>query len=493
MKLTLGKIADWIHAEGEFNTGAEALGYSIDSRTIGAGDLFFAVRGERVDGHEYVETALLNGAVAAVVSMRWLAPVGVDEARLLRVPDSHADCVLQSMQTLAHAVRRAWGKKVIGVTGSAGKTTTKECIAAVLSAKFRVLKTEGNLNNHFGVPLTLLRLEREHEVAVLEMGMNHAGEIRALAKIAEPDCAVVSNVAGVHLEFFADGIEGIARAKYELVDSLPRDGVAVLNGDDERVREFGRGMGERAVLYGTRDGCTVRAAAIEDHGLRGTDFVVEVESRKLRGRVLSWPMTLHLTGRHNVMNALAAVAVGCMNEVELGDACSILERMRPTEKRGNVLAWQGAEIVNDTYNSNPHALGAMVEALRATPAKRRIVVAGEMLELGPVGASLHGSCGASMSGLDFVLGVRGLAKSLVDGATAAGIAAEFMETPEQAGEWLRANLREGDVVLLKASRGVRLEGALEALGGRELRPCTEGDSSIEVPKGNDRMNIDDAG
>ncbi len=175
MKLTLGQIADWIHAEGEFDTGAEALGYSIDSRTIGAGDLFFAVKGERVDGHDYVETALADGAVAAVVSMRWLKPAMVDEARLLRVPESGADCVLHSMQRLGNCVRRVWGGRVIGVTGSAGKTTTKECVAEVLSSKFQVLKTEGNFNNHFGLPLTLLRLQPEHQVAVLEMGMNHAG------------------------------------------------------------------------------------------------------------------------------------------------------------------------------------------------------------------------------------------------------------------------------------------------------------------------------
>lgn len=458
MRLTLGQIADWIHAEGEFDTGAEALGYWIDSRTIGAGDLFFAVKGERVDGHEFVETALADGAVAAVVSMRWLKPAAVDEARLLRVPESESDCVLHSMQKLAHAVRRVWGKRVIGVTGSAGKTTTKECIAAVLGAKFKVLKTEGNFNNHFGLPLTLLRLEREDEVAVVEMGMNHAGEIRALAKIAEPEWAVVSNVAAVHLEYFADGIEGIARAKYELVESLPADGVAFLNADDERVRTFGRGMGERAVLFGTSEGAAVRAEAIEDHGLLGTEFELVVGDDAMR-----WPVMLRLPGRHNVMNALAAIAVGRLSGVDVGEAIAALERMRPTAKRGNVVLWRGAEIVNDTYNSNPGALDAMVEALRNTKAKRRIVVAGEMLELGLLGGSLHGSCGAAMTGVDAVLGVRGLAKELVEGALGAGVKAEFVETPEMAGEWLRANLREGDVVLLKASRGVRLERALEAL------------------------------
>src|SRR5579875_2135248 len=244
MKLALGQIADWIHAEGDFETSAIASGYSIDSRTLSAGDLFFAVRGERVDGHDFVQAALANGAAAAVVSMRWLRPEATDEARLLRVPDEDSDCVLQSMQRLAREVRRHWAKRVIGITGSVGKTTTKECIAAVLGSQFNVLKTEGNLNNHFGVPLQLLRLEPEHDVAVLEMGMNHAGEISALAKIAEPDWAVVSNVAPVHLEHFPDGIAGIARAKRELVDALPPNGLAILNGDDHRVAEFGLGRGE---------------------------------------------------------------------------------------------------------------------------------------------------------------------------------------------------------------------------------------------------------
>jgi UDP-N-acetylmuramoyl-tripeptide--D-alanyl-D-alanine ligase len=360
------------------------------------------------------------------------------------------------MQRVSNRVRRAWGKRVIGVTGSAGKTTTKECIAAVLGAKYKVLKTEGNFNNQFGLPLTLLRLEMDDEVAVLEMGMNHAGEILALAKIAEPDWGVVSNVAGVHLEFFEDGIEGIARAKYELVQALPLEGVAVLNGDDERVRGFGRGMGGRAVLFGTRKDCAVRAVEMEELGLKGTAFTVIAGEERLR-------MVMRLPGRHNVMNALAAIAVGTLSGVGLGEACGALEQMRPAEKRGNLMEWRGAEIVNDTYNSNPAALDSMVDALRKTEAKRRIVVAGEMLELGAEGTELHRSCGAAMAGLDIVVGVRGLAKELVQGASEAGMAAEFLETAELAGKWMRSNLREGDVVLLKGSRGVRLERALEAL------------------------------
>jgi UDP-N-acetylmuramoyl-tripeptide--D-alanyl-D-alanine ligase len=461
VRLTLGQIADWIHAEGEFNLHAEALGCSIDSRTIAAGELFFAVKGERVDGHDYVEAALANGAVAAVVSMRWLKPASVEDARLLRVPDDEADCVLQSMQRLANRVRREWGGRVIGVTGSAGKTTTKECVAQVLASKFRVLKSEGNLNNHFGLPLQLLKLEPEHEVAVIEMGMNHAGEIRALAKIAAPDWAVVSNVAAVHLEFFADGIEGIARAKYELIEALPKDGVAVLNGDDVRVAKFGRGMGERAVLYGTAENAAVRAVDIKERGLNGTEFTVVVSGRRC-------PVALRLPGRHNVLNALAAIAVGLESGIEIAACCEALERMRATEKRGDLLRWRGAEIVNDTYNSNPQALMSMIEALSRTEATRRVVVAGEMLELGPEAAALHARCGefAVGAGIDVVIGVRGLAKELVEAASVAGVVALFAETPELAGEWLRENLRDGDVVLLKASRGVQLERALAALQTR---------------------------
>ena len=458
MKLTLGEIADWIHAEGVFDTAAEALGYSIDSRSIAAGELFFAVRGERADGHDYVAPAIANGALAAVVSQRWLAPAGFDETNLLRVPDAE-DCVLAAMQTLAHAVRVKWGKRVIGITGSAGKTTTKDCIAEVLGAKFKVLRTEGNLNNHFGVPLTLLRLGPEHEVAVVEMGMNHAGEIAALAKIAAPDWAVVSNVGMAHAEFFADGIEGIARAKKELVDALPQDGTAFLNGDDARVREFAQGLGERAVLFGTSDGCVVRAAEIEDLGLNGTKFAVLVNGNEVA------KMTLRLPGRHNVLNALAALAVGLQSGVSAMDGTAALERMRPTERRGNVLVWRGAEIVNDTYNSNPDALKAMVSALARTEAKRRILVAGEMLELGPEGARLHAECGieAWVEHIDVVIGVRGLALEIVKAVRELGDAADFVESPEAAGAWLKQNLRAGDVVLLKASRGVRLERALEAL------------------------------
>ena len=469
MKLTLGQVADWIHAEGDFTTSAEVVGYSIDSRTIAAGELFFAVTGERVDGHDYVEAALANGAVAAVVSNRWLAsddPRQIDPCKLLRVPESE-DCVLRAMQTLAHRVRKAWGGRVIGVTGSAGKTTTKEMVAEVLSAKYKVLKSAGNLNNHFGVPLQLLRLEPEHQVAVIEMGMNHEGEIRRLAEIAAPDWGVVSNVAAVHLEFFPEGIAGIAAAKRELIEALPPGGLAILNADDAWVKQFAEGLPAEPVLYGLDEQAVVRAVDVVEAGADGVSFTVTAGAEQAE-------VKLALLGQHNVHNALAAVAAGWKSGISLAQCAAALALLRPDERRGSILNWHGATLVNDCYNSNPRALDAMVDALMAMPvgSGRHIVVAGEMLELGPDGPSLHRASGrrTAMLGVDVVLGVRGLAEELVQGAREAGAQAIFMSTPESAGEWLAANLRKGDAVLFKASRGVRLERALQTLEAERNLP-----------------------
>jgi UDP-N-acetylmuramoyl-tripeptide--D-alanyl-D-alanine ligase len=457
MKLTLGQVADWIHAEGDFATDAETIGYSIDSRTVAANELFFAVKGEKMDGHDYVESALANGAIAAVVSMRWLGE-HVDPTKLLRVPDDESDCVLTSLQLLATRVREQWGGRVIGITGSAGKTTTKEAVATVLESKFKVLKSQGNFNNGFGLPLQLLKLEPDHEVAVIEMGMNHAGEIRALAAIAQPDWAVVSNVAAVHLEYFPEGIGGIAAAKYELIEAIPPDGLAFLNFDDPYVAAFGRGLGDHAIFYGHGEGATVRGIGITEVGAEGVVFTVLANAE--RGSV-----QLRMLGRHNVHNALAAIAVGLRSGMTLTECCEAVGNLLAGDRRGELLAWRGATLINDCYNSNPRALDGMVDALLAIPATRHIVVAGEMLELGPEGPKLHRLCGLRMAlqGASIVIGVRGLASNIVEGAEAGGCEALFFSTAEEAGDWLETNVGLGDAVLLKASRGVKLERALSRL------------------------------
>jgi len=269
VRLTLGKTAEFISAAGDFDREVTVHGYSIDSRTVETGQLFFAVKGERLNGHDYVEQALAQGASAAVVARDQLGRYPVKE-RLLVVEDT-----LVALQNLATAVRRLWGKPLIAVTGSAGKTTTKEAIAHVLATRFRVLKSEGNFNNHFGLPLMLLKVEPEHDLAVIEIGMSHAGEIRALAKIAQPEVGVVTNVAAVHLEFF-DSLADIARAKYELIESLPANGTAIVNADDEYVSRFGRGFKGKVVSYGTHEMANVRAENMEAKGIEGIEFDVVI-------------------------------------------------------------------------------------------------------------------------------------------------------------------------------------------------------------------------
>jgi UDP-N-acetylmuramoyl-tripeptide--D-alanyl-D-alanine ligase len=453
VNLQLFRIAEFIGASGQFDGESLASGYSIDSRTISQGQLFFAVKGEQHDGHDFVSSALKAGAVAAVVSRASLEKFP-EQKNLMVVEDT-----LLALQTLGAAVRRLWNKPLIAVTGSAGKTTTKEAIAAVLGSRKRVLKSAGNLNNHFGLPLQLLRLEPQYDIAVVELGMNHAGEIAALARIAKPDCGVVTCVAPVHLEFF-ENIAAIARAKFELIESVHAGGTAVLNADDEYVSQFGRDFHGKVITYGIKHAADVSARDIKPAADGGSDFQLVVDG-------VPTPAHLPLLGRHNVMNALAAVATGLQFGITPTDAAAALGQLRPADKRGEMLQLSGATLINDCYNSNPLALKSMVDVLAGMPAKRRIVVAGEMLELGPAAADLHRECGRYMAGkVDIVIAVRGLAAGIAEAAGAMGVRSSFVPASEEAGEVLATELRPGDVVLLKASRGVRLEKALETLQRR---------------------------
>jgi UDP-N-acetylmuramoyl-tripeptide--D-alanyl-D-alanine ligase len=467
VKLTLAEAALGSGAKLEAPvsaTGVGALtvqGYSIDSRTVGAGELFFAVRGERHDGHDFIAGALERGAVAAVVSLSRVA--GLSDA-VLAAPLLIVEDPLHALQALAGHVRRHWGGRVVAVTGSAGKTSTKDAIAAALGARFGVLKSLGNLNNGFGLPLQLLRLEQEHEFAVIEMGMNHTGEIAQLARIAAPDWGVITNVGVAHIENFPDGQGGIARAKYELVEALPASGVAFLNCDDRYVGQFGRDFSGKVVYFGTGPCADPQIVAIREPGVP--------EMASLQIDVLSEGKTatlnLSLVGKHNASNAVAALAVAREAGVPLSDAIRALETLTAGDKRGEVLSVAGATIINDSYNSNPEALQSMIQALAAWPAERRILVAGEMLELGSHAPALHAACGkaAAEAGIDIIVGVRGNAEHLVLAATEAGIAgvsAIFLPDAESAGAWLKENLRTGDAVLIKGSRGVRLERAIAAI------------------------------
>lgn len=442
MRLSLEEIARMSGAaapEGK-HLPVQVDGYSIDSRTIRGGEVFFAVRGRR-DGHDFVPAALAAGAAAAVASRGLVR----DRDRLLLAPDPKA-----ALHALARRAREKWGGRVVAVTGSNGKTTTKEITAALAATRYRVAKTEGNLNNDLGLPLSLLRLDGGAEVGVVEMGMNHAGEIRELAGIARPDVGVVTNVSAAHLEFFAS-VEEIASAKRELIEGLGPAGIAVLNADDEQVRRFAEAHPGRVVTYGVDREAEVRANEVEMDGLAGTRFRLAGAGGEFR---------TPLGGRHNLYNTLAGLAAARALGIALESLRETVATLRPASMRGEILEVRGVRIINDCYNSNPRAAEAMLEMLAATPARRRVAVLGEMLELGAGTEQLHRQVGrkAAELGVDLVVGVRGAARFLVE---AAGPGAVFFEDPEAAGQYLRSAVEPEDVVLLKGSRGVKLERALE--------------------------------
>ncbi len=422
--------------------GGLVTGWSIDSRTAEPGDLFFALKGENRDGHDYVGAVLQQGALAAVVDRP------MPGLCVLQVPDTE-----KALAAVAGYARQWWDGTVIGVTGSAGKTSTKDIVAALVAVDHAVGKTLGNLNNHLGVPLSLLRLPDASRVAVLEMGMNHAGEIRHLCAIARPQVAIVTNVGYAHIENFAS-IDGVAAAKRELVEALPADGLAVLNYDDPRVRNFAH-PGKR-LRYGLTEGADVRPDQVQ-FGATGTTF-------RLEGVAFS----TKLPGRHSLLNILAGLTVARELGSPLTRLTATVAELQLAKMRGERRLVAGMTILDDCYNSNPDAARAMLDVLAETPAKRKIAVLGEMLELGHWAEELHRGVGnyAAATGVTVLLGIRGAARHLIDAGRASGLdagAALFFETSAEAGDYLRSVAREGDAILFKGSRGTRVEQALERL------------------------------
>jgi UDP-N-acetylmuramoyl-tripeptide--D-alanyl-D-alanine ligase len=441
MTLDLQAVAQAMGASGA-PPPVKVTGWSVDTRTQTAGDVYFALRGPNFDGHDFAGAALDKGAAAVVVER--------DGGRREELIVADTLCALQQLGGWA---RRHWGGTVIGVTGSAGKTTTKDAIAHLLAHAMPVGRTIGNLNNHVGVPLSLLRLPDGARAAVLEMGMNHAGEIATLTEIARPEIGVVTNVGYAHVEFF-DSIEGVAAAKRELIEGLPRDGVAVLNADDGRVLAFREKHPGRAITFGFSENADVRAEAAEA-GENGSRF-----------RTLGVDYETGLTGRHAVLNLLAAIAVAQVFEIAPERLHEAVRTFSTGKMRGERTEHRGITVWNDCYNSNPEAAESMIDVLRATAAGRRIAVLGEMLELGRTSEELHRRIGryAATHGVDVLIGVRGAARSMVDEARAAGMsetAAVFFDDAAEAGEFARETARRGDAVLFKGSRGVRVERAIE--------------------------------
>jgi UDP-N-acetylmuramoyl-tripeptide--D-alanyl-D-alanine ligase len=455
----------------------QIAGFSIDSRSVGAGELFFALsqkdytragfNGTFADGHQFIAGAFESGAIAAVARLDRVS--GDQQLERLRDRLLLVDDAIAALQTLARSVYEAWSKPVVAITGSAGKTTAKELTAHVLSTcGRRVLKSEKNYNNGLGLPLSVLRMVSEgltpdqFDVAVLEMGMSSpTHEIQRLCGITPPDIGVELMVAPVHLEYLGS-IENIAAAKAELIEGLKPSGIAVLNADDELVMRMRQKHTGRIITFGIDHPADVTASQIVSPTLGSIGFRL----RTPRGEAQA---SLPMSGRHNLMNALAAAAVGACFEFspeQIGDA---LRTAKPPKMRGEVLDFAaGFTVVDDSYNSNPGSLLNMVETIaNARKDKGRlIVVAGEMLELGPDEANLHREAGIEISraGIDVLWGVRGLAKEMIQGANEAGLTAtRYFETSDEAAEAIIKELREGDLVLVKGSRGVATDKVVSAL------------------------------
>ncbi len=438
MILTVNEIAEFVGAANPADP--RPIGqWSIDTRTLPAGALYIPLKGDTHDGHNFLEAAAQRGATAALVDDRnWPEMPGM---RLIRVADT-----LAALQQLAARARRKITYPLVAITGSAGKTTTKETVAALTGAA----RNEGNLNNHIGLPLSLLRLNANAQCAVLEMGMNHADEIRFLADIARPNIGLVTNVGTAHIENFS-GIEGIALAKRELIEELGPEGVAVLNYDDPRVRAFAEIHPGRVVNYGIEQGADVRAENVQ---ITATGSTFHIHGT---------PFEIQLPGKHGVSNVTAAVAVGSILGIPLSTMAEAARSLQSGKMRGERLTHNGITILNDCYNSNPEAAKAMLDTLAAMPGQRKIAVLGEMLELGVWAEKMHAEVGAHAAaiGIDVVVAIRGAARHLAAAAAKAGVETHFFEEPATAGDALRTIARQGDVVLCKGSRGTRVEKALE--------------------------------
>ena len=462
MRWTIAQVAGALHTQAGsgLDPVARLAGVSIDSRTLRSGELFIAIHGPRHDGHDHLGGAFERGALAAVVA----------KDRLGGLPDAqHRRCIpvadtFEALKQLARAVREAWGGKIAGVTGSVGKTTTKEILAALLGARFHVLKSEGNFNNEYGLPLTLFRLEAEHQAAVLEMGMSRRGELARLAAIATPDVGVVTRVSPAHLEFFAS-LDEIALAKRELIEGLNgRESAAVLNADDLRVAAFGAFAPGRVLTYGIDHSAFFTAEQIEDRGALGTAFDYVSPEGRVR-------LELPLPGRHVISNALAALAAASVWGIGAAEAQAVLRTLHPPAMRGELLRFSnGAALINDSYNSSPAALQAMTQLLAATPGfRRRLLALGEMRELGAASAELHREAGrfaAATGKVDWIIAVEGDAVRIIEGAVAEGFdrsRTKFFRSSDEAAEYLPSLFAAGDLLLVKGSRGVKMERIVDRL------------------------------
>ncbi len=455
-RLTVSELARL--AGGRVVQGGDTVveSVAIDSREVKPDAMFFAIQGERLDGHQFVPQAL-ETARGAVVS-RIPEPIPAGKA-IVEVADTTA-----ALQQLARSIRERYDFLLIAVTGSAGKTTTKEMIAALIGTERRTFKSWGNFNNLIGCPLCIDNTPDDAEVVVSELGMNHKGEIALLAGLTHPDVGVYTNIGPVHIEFFGT-VEKIAEAKRELLENMKPGGTIVVNADNEHVVGISHGFGGRKVTFGIDHPAAYRGTNIRERGLLGTSFTLEAEGGR-RGLDLSLP------GRHNLENLLAAIATARAVGISWEGIARGVTRIQPAYHRGVVTQFHGATIYDDTYNSNPYALSRALQLMAQADVKgRRIAVLGDMLELGERELDYHREAGRAVpKSVDVVIGVGRRAQSLLEGARQAGLSngqLHHFADAESAGRFLVDFVRPGDLVLLKASRGVGLEKAVAMLKDSE--------------------------
>ncbi len=438
------------------NNNLEIDSISIDSRSLEAGDLFIAIQGDNFDGHQFLEDAFIKGAKAAIVASN--KELGLEDKPLIRVEDT-----TKALQDLASYYRQKFSIPVIAVTGSTGKTTTKDMIASILSTKYKTLKTQGNYNNEIGLPLTLFNLDSSHQAVVVEMGMRGLGQIKDLAQIALPDIGVVTNVGVTHIELLKSK-DNIARAKAELIDSLPLEGVAILNGDDDYVRAMADSTSGAVINYGLEKYNRIKAEQIELLDNDTISFKLRIGDQKFTDDFI-----IPIPGRYNVHNALAAIAVALQLDLSIAEIKTGLANLKLTMMRNEILeSPRGYKIINDSYNANPTSMRAAIQTLVDLADERKLAVLGDMLELGQLAKVEHQRVGqlVAENKLDYLFTFGKLAGEIAEGAKIYGMKESIVFSFEDKEALIKKLLeisRSNDTILVKGSRGMKLEEVSQAL------------------------------
>jgi len=458
-ELLLNQIAENI--KGKILQGSPSISFhrfNIDSRLIEPGDLFFALKGER-NGHNFVSHALEKGAAGAVISKEINIPL--KDFALIKVKDT-----LNALQELAQKLLKRLDVKVVDITGSIGKTTTKEFTFELISTTFNTLKSEGNFNNHLGLPLSILKLTKDHEVAVFELGMNSPGEIKALSQIAPPDIAVITNIKPVHLQFFKN-LKEIALEKKEMLMGIRPGGVAILNGDDTNIRKFALDWKGKKIYFGLSRDCKIRAKNINKNGLKGISF--DLTYGKIQEK-----MSIPFLYESYIYNFLAALTVAYALDIPYENISQAIKSLRSLPMRGTLYNLKNnINLIDDTYNSNPAALESALKSLADIPAKRKLAVLGDMLELGQNEEDYHIQAGKQVYkyGWDILVTVGPISRYIAQGAIASGMDKNQIfsfENSEETAEGILSIFHEGDLILVKGSRGMKTEKIVEIIKKNEV-------------------------